>query len=71
MDHVISVMLAKLFPPTAESWIWSKTYSGQLDLLLFAVLILNMFRRFNNEYCPKLKGKPKFFIIQVWKGFVS
>ena len=24
-------------------------------------------RRFNNEYCPKLKGKPKFFIIQVSK----
>ena len=31
----------------------------------------NMFRRFNNEYCPKLKGKPKFFIIQVLGQDVS
>ena len=29
--------------------------------------IENISRRFNNEYCPKLKGKPKFFIIQVSK----
>ena len=33
LNRTISVMLAKLFPPTVERWIWSKTYSGQLDLL--------------------------------------
>lgn len=24
-----------------------------------------IYERFNNHYCPSLKGKPKFFIIQV------
>jgi len=28
----------------------------------------DILRRFNNEYCPKLKGKPKFFIIQACRG---
>ena len=26
-------------------------------------------RRFNNDYCPELKGKPKFFILQVFFSF--
>jgi hypothetical protein len=26
------------------------------------------FRRFNNDYCPELKGKTKFFIIQACRG---
>ena len=26
------------------------------------------FRRFNNMFCPKLKGKPKFFLIQACRG---
>lgn len=25
-----------------------------------------IFRRFTEQNCPKLKGKPKIFIIQVW-----
>ena len=25
----------------------------------------NIYQKFNNHFCPKLKGKPKFFIIQV------
>ena len=25
----------------------------------------NIFSRFNNQQCPNLKGKPKFFIVQV------
>ena len=27
-----------------------------------------MLRRFNNEGCPALKGKPKFFILQACRG---
>ena len=26
------------------------------------------FRRFNNIFCPDLKGKPKFFIVQACRG---
>ena len=26
-----------------------------------------IFSRFNNQQCPNLKGKPKFFIVQVCK----
>jgi len=29
---------------------------------------LDILRRFNNDYCPDLKGKPKFFIIQACRG---
>jgi len=29
---------------------------------------LDILRRFNNDYCPELKGKPKFFIIQACRG---
>jgi len=28
----------------------------------------DVFRRFNNESCPGLKGKPKFFIVQACRG---
>jgi len=28
----------------------------------------DVLRRFNNDYCPKLKGKPKFFIIHACRG---
>ena len=27
-----------------------------------------LFRRFNNIFCPDLKGKPKFFIVQACRG---
>jgi len=27
-----------------------------------------IFEQFNNQYCPNLKGKPKFFIIQACRG---
>jgi hypothetical protein len=26
-----------------------------------------IYEKFNNQFCPYLKGKPKFFIIQVFK----
>jgi len=29
---------------------------------------VDILRRFNNDYCPQLKGKPKFFIIQACRG---
>lgn len=32
------------------------------------VLHENIFEQFNNHYCPNLKGKPKFFIIQACRG---
>jgi len=28
----------------------------------------DILRRFNNEYCPQLQGKPKFFILQACRG---
>merc|ERR550532_787684 len=28
----------------------------------------DVLRRFNNMFCPKLKGKPKFFLIQACRG---
>jgi len=29
---------------------------------------IDVLRKFNNDYCPELKGKPKFFIIQACRG---
>ena len=29
------------------------------------VRIESIYEKFNNQFCPLLKGKPKFFIIQV------
>jgi len=29
---------------------------------------VDILRRFNNDYCPDLKGKPKFFILQACRG---
>jgi len=29
---------------------------------------VDILRRFNNDYCPELKGKPKFFILQACRG---
>ena len=28
----------------------------------------DILRRFNNLFCPKLKGKPKFFLVQACRG---
>merc|ERR1719244_651521 len=28
----------------------------------------DILRRFNNQYCPNLKGKPKFFMVQSCRG---
>eukprot|EP00092_Neocalanus_flemingeri_P007155 GFUD01007730.1.p1 GENE.GFUD01007730.1~~GFUD01007730.1.p1 ORF type:complete len:382 (+),score=76.81 GFUD01007730.1:41-1186(+) len=28
----------------------------------------DILRRFNNQYCPNLKGKPKFFMVQACRG---
>ena len=30
-----------------------------------SLVTLLIFRRFNNDFCPALRGKPKFFIFQV------
>ena len=32
------------------------------------ILFEDIFKRFNNQNCPNLKGKPKFFIIQSCRG---
>ena len=32
------------------------------------ILLEDIFKRFNNQNCPNLKGKPKFFIIQSCRG---
>ena len=35
---------------------------------LFQINLKTILRRFNNQYCPNLKGKPKFFIVQACRG---
>ena len=56
----------------ASFW-WGKPSQGEKITAFFRIWsnlwvlrCLLCFRRFNNDYCPALRGKPKFFVFQVW-----
>ena len=55
------------FPRTAGNWTWSTIFSGLTTEAPGHHNVL-FYRRFNNMFCPKLKGKPKFFLIQACRG---